>query len=260
MKVNVLFAPVAVDELYFSGKTVVVIDVLRATSSIVAALINGAKEIIPVNSVDFAVKVSSSMFGGLTILAGERNTRKIDGFNLGNSPLEFTVETVSGKSIILFTTNGTKAIVKTKFSERTIISSFLNLSASAKYIHSLNTNLEILCSGRNNLFSIEDTVCAGRLINELTALDESIELSDSAKASVALAKSSGKNIKKMFAESEHGKILIENGFGEDLKFCSRLNITDIIPVFIQNAIKPVYIEKEAPVVPVDEVSGEDGKA
>ena len=86
MKLNVFLSPVIVDELYFTGKTTVVIDVLRATSTIATAINNGAKEVVPVASVEFAVKVSGGMFGGLTLLGGERNTKKIEGFALGNSP------------------------------------------------------------------------------------------------------------------------------------------------------------------------------
>jgi len=87
MKINVLFSPLIVDELHFTGKTTVVVDVLRATSTIVEALSNGAKEVIPVNTFEFALKASRSIFGGQTILGGEKNTKKIESFNLGNSPL-----------------------------------------------------------------------------------------------------------------------------------------------------------------------------
>ena len=90
MKLNVFLSPVIVDELYFTGKTTVVIDVLRATSTIVTAINNGAKEVVPVASVEFAVKVSGGMFGGQTLLGGERNTKKIEGFALGNSCLLYT--------------------------------------------------------------------------------------------------------------------------------------------------------------------------
>ncbi|MCA2005280.1 MAG: 2-phosphosulfolactate phosphatase, partial [Ignavibacterium sp.] len=100
MKVNVLFSPIAADELYFTGKTSVVIDVLRASSTIITALANGAKEIVPVGTIEFAVKVSGGMFGGQTLLGGERNTKKIEGFALGNSPLEYEEKVVNGKSIV----------------------------------------------------------------------------------------------------------------------------------------------------------------
>ena len=94
MKLNVLFSPVNADELSFANKTTVVIDVLRASSTIINALSNGAKEVIPVATVEFAVKVSGGMFGGQTLLGGERNTKKIEGFALGNSPLEYSKDVV----------------------------------------------------------------------------------------------------------------------------------------------------------------------
>ena len=105
MKLNVFLSPVIVDELYFTGKTTVVIDVLRATSTIATAINNGAKEVVPVASVEFAVKVSGGMFGGQTLLGGERNTKKIEGFALGNSPFEYAKEVVA--DLFSFTAHGT---------------------------------------------------------------------------------------------------------------------------------------------------------
>ena len=237
MKINVFFTPLSVDELFFPGKTTVVIDVLRASSTIVSALQNGAREVVPVSSVEFAVKVSGGMFGGQTLLGGERNTKKIEGFALGNSPLEYTKEIVDGKTIVLYTTNGTRAVVKAKFSENLFVCSFLNLSAVASHLINLNNNVEILCSGKANNFSMEDTICAGKLVAELQKLNEDIEITDSARASLALNKSFGKSIVKMLSESEHGKVLIENNFEEDIKFCGKLNSSDIIPYYTSSVIK-----------------------
>jgi 2-phosphosulfolactate phosphatase len=237
MKVNVLLTPSNLDELSFSGKTTVIIDVLRATSTIVSALNNGAKEIIPVASVEFAVKVSGGMFGGLTLLGGERNTKKIEGFALGNSPLEYSPRLVKNKSIILYTTNGTKAVVKAKFSKNLYICSFLNLSAVAEHLNLMNMDFEILCAGRSNSFSLEDTICAGKLISEILKSKKDLELSDTAKASVALNKAMGKNLLNMLSDSEHGRLLLENGFEDDIKFCSKLNTINAIPYFSGNVVK-----------------------
>lgn len=237
MKINVLLSPVFADELYYSGKVTAVIDVLRATTTICTALANGAKEVIPVASVESAVKVSGGMFGGLTLLGGERNTKKIEGFALGNSPLEYTQEVVQGKSIVLYTTNGSKAIVKAKFSSKLFILSFNNLNAVAEKLLSLDKDIEILCSGRNNGFSLEDTICAGKLITEIMKVKEDAELSDGAKISYNINKTLGKNLHKVLMESDHGKILSANGFDEDLKYCSKLNSCDIVPLYASNVIK-----------------------
>lgn len=237
MKVNVLFSYINTDELAYTGRTTVVIDVLRASTTIIQALQNGAREVIPVASVEFAVKVSGGMFGGQTLLGGERNTRKLEGFALGNSPLEYTPEVVRGRTIILFTTNGSKAIVKAKFSENLFIAAFTNLNAVAKHLIKLDKEFEILCSGRGNYFSMEDVICAGKLISEIKKITNDVELTDSAKASVALNESFGNNILSMIQQTEHGKILVENNFDEDLKFCSRISTSETIPYLISGALK-----------------------
>lgn len=237
MKINVHYSVQHLDELYFTSKTTVVIDVLRATTVIVRAISNGAKEVIPVGTVDFAMKISGNAAGGQTLLCGERNTKKIEGFALGNSPLEFTNEVIGGKSIILYTTNGSKALVKAKFSENLFAASFNNLPAIAKHLFELNKDVEIVCAGSNGSFNLEDAVCAGKLISELDLLAYELELSDAAKATVVLAKSFGKSIPKMLKETEHGKLLIENGFSNDLKECAQYGITDVIPYFISGSMK-----------------------
>lgn len=238
MKVNVLVSPAAVEELYFSDKTVVVIDVLRATTTIVTALENGAKEIIPVHSIEFAMKASSSMFGGQTLIGGERNTKKIDGFNLGNSPLEYTTENIAGKSLILFTTNGSKAIVKTKYSKATLIGSFLNVQSIAEHLVNLNEEaVEIVCSGANGLFCIEDTVCAGLIVREICKMKPDVVLTDGARAAIDLSGLVMNDIYKMLVNSDHGKLLMANGFEKDITYCSRLNVSTIVPEYSTNIIK-----------------------
>lgn len=241
MKINVHLSPLQTDELYFTGKTTVVIDVLRATTTIVTALGNGAREIIPVNSIEFAMKVSGNAFGGLTLLGGERNTKKIEGFHLGNSPLEYTPEVVNGKSIILFTTNGSKAIVKAKFSEHLFICSFMNLNSVAKHLIHLGKDIEIVCAGRQGGFSLEDTICAGKLIAEVSKVFEEPELSDSARMSLILNKTYAKSLNKALLESDHGKLLQENGFEQDINYCARTGVSEIIPYYINGSLKILNI-------------------
>lgn len=245
MKANVHFSPSNLDELYFTGKTTIVIDVLRATTTIVTALSNGAREIIPVDSTDFALKARGGSFGGQTLTGGERNTKKIDGFNFGNSPLEYTAENIKGKSIILFTTNGTKAIVKAKFSANLYICSFLNLKAISKRLIEEGKDFEIVCSGGNGFFCTEDSVCAGKVIAEVLKVHPELEMNDSAIAAYIVSKSHGKGIQKMMSECEHGRLLIDNGFIEDVKYCSNLNTSDVIPKFSVNTIKLVTEKNEA---------------
>ena len=237
MKLDVLFSPVLTDELFFTGKTTIVIDILRASSTIVEALSNGAKEIVPVGTIEFAVKVSGGMFGGQTLLGGERNTKKVEGFALGNSPSEYTTEVVTGKTIVFYSTNGSRAIVKAKYSSNLFICSFNNIKALAKHLKKLNEDVIILCSGNNNFFSLEDSVCAGMLINELTTGKKKNDLTDASTSALTLFDSFGKDIHKMLCETEHGQLLIKNGYEEDLKACAELNKKDVIPFYSGNAIK-----------------------
>lgn len=237
MKLEVLFSPVQTDELFFTGKTTIVIDVLRASTTIITALTNGAKEVVPVGTIEFAVKVSGGIFGGQTLLGGERNTKKIEGFALGNSPSEYTKEIVSGKSIVFYSTNGSRAIVKAKYSKNLFICSFNNMKALSKQLKKLNEDVIILCSGNNNFFSLEDSVCAGMLLNELQSENKNAQLNDSSNCAITLFKSFGKNILKMMSETDHGKLLIENGFKDDLKACAELDNTDVIPFYSGNALK-----------------------
>ncbi|MCK5456159.1 MAG: 2-phosphosulfolactate phosphatase [Melioribacteraceae bacterium] len=237
MKVNVLLSPNNVDELYFTSKTTVVIDVLRATSVIVQALNNGAKEVIPVGSIDFAMKISVNAHGGQTLLCGERNTKMIDGFDLGNSPQDYTKGLVHRKSIILFTTNGSKAIVKAKYSNKLLVASFNNLSAIAESLIDLGSDVEIVAAGSNGMFCIEDTICSGALIQTMKSLKEDIEITDAGWASLVLNDQFGSDVGKMLRESEHGKILIGNGFEEDLAFCSERDNMPIVPFYKGGEIK-----------------------
>jgi 2-phosphosulfolactate phosphatase len=237
MKLNVLLSPLNADELYFTQKTTVVIDVLRASTTVISALSNGAKEVIPVGTVEFAVKVSGGMFGGQTLIGGERNTKRIEGFALGNSPLEYTRETVENKTIVFYTTNGSKAIARAKFSNELFVCSFNNLLGMAQHLIKLNKDVEILCAGHNNLFSLEDTVCAGMLVGRIKRLNRSVKISDSSIAAQVLYEKFEDDIPKMLDNTEHGKRLIQNGFKKDIEYCSRYNITKNIPYFDGNALK-----------------------
>ncbi len=224
--------------MQLKDKNVVVIDVLRASTTITAALQNGAKEIIPVNSVESAVKISASLFGDVTLRAGERNAKMIEGFNLGNSPLEYTPEVVKGKSIIFMTTNGSVAMVKGRHARMLVVGAFVNLTAIVEFLKELKSDIIFICAGKENTFCIEDTVCAGRIINTLTKeRDLDIELDDAGVAACALDKAFGKNILKMLRSSQHGKYLSEIGFGEDLKVCAAVDTINVVPMLAGNVIR-----------------------
>ena len=236
--IDVHFTPLQSDELNLKDKNVVVIDVLRACTTAITALHNGAKEIIPVNTIESVLKISSSLFGDVTLRAGERNGKIIEGFNLGNSPREYTEEIVKGKSIIFMTTNGTSAIVKGRYAKNLLLAGFVNLSKAVEFLHHLQSDFVVICAGQDGRFCIEDAVCAGRLITMFQdKFDGTVIMDDAGAAAIELSKGAGKGILKMLKNSEHGKYLSEIGFADDLKVCSGIDTIPVLPVLSGNVVR-----------------------
>jgi len=233
------------DELTLKDKNVVVVDVLRASSTILTALVNGAKEVIPAENVSVAARISKGL--GNSILCGERNGKVIEGFKLGNSPFEYIPDNIKSKSLIFSTTNGTVAIAKSKFAKSCVIASFLNLNAVVKHLLETNDDFTIVCSGKFNDFCVEDSVYAGLIIAKLFEINSKTNytLLDSGYISYQISKQLiYKNSKpdqhrvlNMFKKSEHGKYLMSLGFDNDLEYCSNIDLLNCLPVFKNNIIK-----------------------
>ncbi|MBX7046057.1 MAG: 2-phosphosulfolactate phosphatase [Ignavibacteria bacterium] len=232
------------DELTLKGKNVIVIDALRATSTIATALVNGAKEVIPTENAATAVRVAKG--SGNSMLCGERGGKIIEGFNLGNSPLEYTAEAIKDKSLVFSTTNGTVSLSKAKYAKNCLLASFLNIQAVVDFVKELNEDIVIICSGKLNNFCIEDAVCAGVIINKLIDKnEENYSFTDSENACIKLAKAyayekskiSPHKILDMMKISEHGKYLVEIGFQNDLEFCSAVDSIHSIPMLKSGIIK-----------------------
>ena len=238
IRIEVYFTPKHVEEMQLKDKNVIVIDVLRASTTIAAALYNGAKEIIPVGSIENAAKISGNLLGDVTLRAGERNAKMIEGFNLGNSPLEYREEVVRGKSIIFVTTNGSGTIVRGRYAKKLAVAAFVNLSSVVDYFVRLNENVTVICAGSSNNFSLEDAVCAGRIVNELKKKIPGRSITDdAAEAAQALDKTLGKNLLRLLKSTEHGQYLSEIGFEDDLLFCSKLDTLPVLPVLAGSTIR-----------------------
>ncbi|MBK8550369.1 MAG: 2-phosphosulfolactate phosphatase [Ignavibacteria bacterium] len=230
------------DDLILKDKNVIILDVLRATTTMTIALANGAKEIIPTENIATAVRVAKGSKNSL--LCGERNGRIVEGFNLGNSPLEYTSEVVKDKSLIFSTTNGTLAIIKSKFAKICILGSFLNISAVVNYVNAIDEDFTIICSGKLNDFCLEDAVCAGMLISKLSA-GRNLEMRDSEIAALNLCNDlamtvnvpSQDKLLKLFHTSEHGNYLTQIGFEKDLEVSSKLDSYPFIPIFRNGVIR-----------------------
>lgn len=238
MKIDVYFSPAQIDEMQLRDRNVIVIDVLRASTTIIAALKNGAREIIPVGSIESAVKVSGNLFGDVVLRGGERNGKIITGFNLGNSPSEYTEEAVKGKSIIFCTTNGSSTMVKAKYAKRMAVVGFVNVALAAAYVREAGEDFSFVCAGNQQRFCVEDAVCVGMLLKILTEDSAvAVELNDAGVAAQILHKTVGKNLLKMAKSSDHGKYLVEIGFENDLKTCVDVDSIPVLPLLIGNVIK-----------------------
>jgi 2-phosphosulfolactate phosphatase len=231
MRIDCYLTPNDVDDLALRERTAVVIDVLRASTSIVTALGNGAKEVIPATTVESATKISANLGGDVALLAGERNGRMVPGFDLGNSPSEFTGGKIHGRSIIFTSTNGSQAIAKARYAQELAVCAFINMSAVVQLIVGRPRPFAVVCSGKEGGFSLEDTVCAGMLISRVAeSLGDDVSLSDAAVAAVTLHKALGRGLLKMMKNSEHGRFLEEIGFGDDLKLCAQIDTVPVVPL------------------------------
>jgi 2-phosphosulfolactate phosphatase len=226
-------------EALAKGKLVVVVDVLRASSTIVHACENGVERIIPVASVEDATKLVPTLDRKMTLLGGEREGVKIDGFDLGNSPLEYASKVVKGKTLIFSTSNGTVAITASAPAKEIVLGCFLNLGAVTRHVISSRARkVAVLCAGDQGQLSLEDFVCGGHIIERIASGSRArADLNDGAVAARTLAAAVG-DAGEVVRSSSHGRRLAELGFEEDLEFCSRLDKYGTVPIVVDGRISP----------------------
>jgi 2-phosphosulfolactate phosphatase len=209
-------------------KTVIVIDVLRATSTMITALSMGCKGIIPVETVLQAKQLHKE--GDL--LGGERFCKKIPGFDYGNSPLEYSHADITGKRIIMTTTNGTRGIQKSSKAEHVLAGSLLNGKACAAAAADFRRDIVILCAGTQDVFSLEDGLCAGQIVDELLALHKKMDITVN-DLGIAMRSSflhfKG-DLTKTLLGCWNGNRLSKLGFESDIRYCAQLNVTEIVPI------------------------------
>lgn len=227
MKVDIIFTADEVSQEKTEGKICVVIDVLRATSVMITALHNGAEKIFPFKDIKTIQERCENLKN--IIKCGERNALKIDGFDLGNSPLEFTKEKVFGKDIYMSTTNGTKAVENSLSAEKIIICSFLNVKSVSEKLLEYKKDVVIVCAGTNGKFSLDDTLCAGLIIKEMQKHTE-IQMNDVLLAAVRISESH-EDIKDILKGSTHYERLLSLGFEKDMEHIFSLNKYSIVPEY-----------------------------
>ena len=234
MRLDVAFTPAEVKGA-IGRRVVVVIDVLRATSSMVEALVNGARGILPAAGVDEAVRKADELGRDSVVLCGERDAEPIQGFRLGNSPAAFTTDVVSGQTLIMTTTNGTNAVLAGAAGTACLIGSLLNARAVAAGLVERGEDALLLCAGREGGFALEDTLCAGRIARHVRALGGTLSGNDALTASLRLSRSAPSV--RTLARTAAGRRLVEIGRRDDIAFCAREDRYDVVPFLDEHRIR-----------------------
>lgn len=220
----------------FKGKSVIIIDVLRAASTIVTALNNGARAIIPVADMAEAGRIAEHMDEDTMVMGGERGGLKIDGYQLGNSPLEYTPEAVQGKTVVLNTSNGTSAIVRIKGAVDIAVASLLNLSEVIRFAFEAQNDVAIVCSGSGDRVALEDLLCAGFIVHQLWGGKEPANRSDAAHIAFSQYSQDQDRLEEAILQSNHARHLIELGFEDDVSYCSMLDTLSLLPLYRDSRI------------------------
>ncbi len=243
-EINAFFLPTMLDPSDLGGGIAIVIDLLRASSTISQALAAGAKDIIPCLEVDEARARTAALAatGSRTLLGGEREGVRIEGFDLGNSPSEYQPEVVRGRTIVFTTTNGTRAMNSCRSASRVLIGSFVNLTAVCEAVAQFGGSCHLVCAGTKGKITREDVLCAGAIVDRLVAsgaVDESKQndqariareswrnamgaaMGDLTKARLALAET--------LRDTQGGRNLIRLGLERDIVDCAELDALDVVP-------------------------------
>lgn len=239
-KIDVFISYQSFQEEEMRNKTVVVVDVLRASSTMITALHNKAKGVIPVADMGDASKISQNLDSPHYLLCGEKDGVKIESYELGNSPLDYTEEKVANKTIILNTTNGTRAIKRAGLSEETIIGSFLNLETLTTYLKTVETDIVLVCAGWKGRLALEDLLCAGNIIYELTDGKLPQNVQDGAKVAFGLYEKFGDDIEKAVKTSNYAVRLKDLVSEEDISYCCQSNKMQVLPVMNEGIISDFY--------------------
>ncbi|MBI2494321.1 MAG: 2-phosphosulfolactate phosphatase [Candidatus Rokubacteria bacterium] len=234
MRVHVVPTAEAVVPGQLAGVTVLVVDVLRASTTIVTALASGCTAVVPVGDAPSAL--SRARAGG-ALAAGERRGEPLAGFDLGNSPLECGPERVGGRTVFFTTSNGTRALLAARGAAAVGVAALVNAGAAAAWAAAEGRDVVVLCAGERGRPSLEDDVCAGLLVERLTAAGRAP--SPAALAALPAARRYGADVARLAADSAWARHLARRGRGRDVAACLALDTTRLVPVYLASVDKIV---------------------
>lgn len=235
MKLDVIFTPAGMSPADVQGRPIFVIDVLRASTTICAALHHGARAVVPVATAEEAMRLAQSLGPTDVVTAGEQNSERIPGFTLGNSPLEMTEAAVRGKTVAMTTTNGTRALLACQGAGEVYVACAANLAvagARARELVAARRDLVILCAGREHSFGLDDAYTAGRLVEEaLGGRRRRKGLNDAALVAVDLVRRYGTRWERPLTFSAAGRQLAKLGMDRDVAASGREDVYPLLPIF-----------------------------
>ncbi|MFH1758257.1 MAG: 2-phosphosulfolactate phosphatase [Pseudomonadota bacterium] len=240
MYIDLAFSPAELEKKDLRNKTVVVIDALRATSTMITAFENGCAGFIPVATIEEAQKLFADLNEPNLLLGGERRALPVAGFHLGNSPRDYRPEKVNNKMVIMTTTNGTQALVAARQAGEVFIGAFLNLTALCRRLQEAGRDILIACAGEKGFFCLEDTVCGGAMIEHLGKDGLPVQESDSALAAKILYEYFAADIYGMLAACEWGRYLEKMGLGKDIRICAQIDSSKLVPIYREGK---VYLDR-----------------
>ncbi|MEW8994127.1 2-phosphosulfolactate phosphatase family protein [Clostridium sp.] len=236
MNIDVVISAQHIKPEKFKDRIVVVIDVLRATSVMVTALNNGCDKIIPVKEIEEAVHIASKDRNNY-LLGGERGGVRIENFDFSNSPLDYTQDIVKGKSLIMTTTNGTRAIKNSEEAEKIFIGALINGRVVAEKLAKLNKDVTFVNAGTDGEFSMDDFITSGYIINCLRdIMKNQCTLTDIAKTSEYVY-INNPSIISFVKDALHYKRMKDLKYHEDLRYCLSKDLVNIVPEYKDGEIK-----------------------
>ncbi|MDB5255633.1 MAG: 2-phosphosulfolactate phosphatase [Chitinophagaceae bacterium] len=236
--VEVCVSPDLIPCYKLEGKIVVVIDILRATSCMVTGLGEGLAGIIPVEKVEECQKLKDQGY----IAAAERDGKKVEGFDIGNSPFSYQDAALKGKWVAVTTTNGTRALIHSCHAKEILVGAFLNRAALVKYLLSKEEDIVLVCAGWKGQLNVEDTLYAGAIIESLEGKVK--HSNDSALIALHLYEKAKGDMLGFLGNSSHLQRLKNLGIEEDIKYCLKEDLYDVVPQFIDGKLLPVLLTVE----------------
>jgi 2-phosphosulfolactate phosphatase len=236
MKVKLYFTPQPLTEAKIRGKVAIAVDVLRASTTICTAIQNGCREIIPVATVGDAAAMRANLDRDSVLVCGEREGLKIEGFDLGNSPAEYSDQVVRNKVLVFASTNGSRAILKCAASSVTLVCGFVNLSAVVEIVRKFDRDVAIVCAGKQGNFSLEDTFCGGAIIDRMLGCGKYDISNDAAQVAHMLYKNQSASIESVLHQADHARYLVSLGFGADIVTAAAVDSIPVVPVLSGNKV------------------------